>query len=321
MALTRVQGIFTMALLLSGTCYAAVEGPWCYNDNRCGPPTWVSHGHCGDSRQSPIDINTTEAVFNSSLGPVTLSGYDDYRKLREIKNTGKTVYVKLKDGLFLSGNGLPDVYKAKALHFHWGNGASKPGSEHCIDGRQYSMEFHIVHTRNNMSLSDALDDPQGIAVLAFFVQASKSAKGKTAKAWESFSKNLLRIIKKGSDSELKSTVSLQDLIGSTNLAHYYRYSGSLTTPNCNEVVIWTVFVEPILVPRKVVAFFPFCIRSTDSSSGPRLNNNFRPLQGLHNRMVEASAFLKPRLATSRASPPVAFILLLLGISALGVLLL
>ncbi|XP_077170795.1 carbonic anhydrase 4-like [Paroedura picta] len=319
MALARVQGIFATVLLLSGACYAAVEGSWCYDDQVCGPTTWDSLGHCGDGRQSPINIISVKAVFNSTLGPVHLSGYDNYKKLIEMKNTGKTVYVKLKDGLFLSGNGLPDVYTAKGIHFHWGNGAAHPGSEHCIDGKQYSMEWHIVHTRNNLSIAEAMDDPQGIAVLAFFVQASDTAKGKTAKAWDSFSKNLPKIAKKGSDTDLKSTVSLLDLIGPTNLARYYRYGGSLTTPNCNEVVIWTVFTDPILVPSKVVAFFPFNIRSTDSSVGPHLYNNFRPPQGLNNRTVEASSFLKLRSAASRNSQLVAFVLLISGVSALGVL--
>ncbi|XP_015261310.1 PREDICTED: carbonic anhydrase 4-like, partial [Gekko japonicus] len=227
--------------------------------------------------------------------------------------------VKLKDGLLLSGSGLPDVYAAKGFHFHWGTGVDQPGSEHCIDGKRYSMELHIVHTRNNMSMSEALDDPQGIAVLAFFVQGSDSAKGKTVKAWKSFSKNLQRIAKKGSDTKLRGNVSLHDLIGPTDLARYYRYSGSLTTPNCNEVVIWTVFTEPILVPFKVVAFFPFNLRSTDSSVGPHQKNNFRPLQRLHNRMVEASALLKPPLATTGATQPVVPNLSVLGIDVLGVL--
>ncbi|XP_054849198.1 carbonic anhydrase 4-like [Eublepharis macularius] len=312
-----VQGIF-IAVLLSGECHASSEGSWCYIDEACGPTTWESLGHCDGDRQSPIDIISSKAISNSTLGPVTLSkSYEDPKKLLEMKNTGKTVDVELGEGLFLSGPGLPGAYMAKSFHFHWGDGVSKPGSEHYIDGRQYSMELHIVHTRNNMSVSDALDDPQGIAVLGFFVQGSETAKGKTAKAWESLSKNLQDVKEKGEDKNLHSTVSLQDLLGPTNLGRYFRYSGSLTTPGCDEVVIWTVFADPILVPSKVVAFFPFSLRSTDSSEGPHLKNNFRPLQKISDRKVETSAFLTHRSAASRASQPVAFILLFLCISAFG----
>ena len=33
-----------------------------------------------------------------------------------------------------------------------------------------------------------------------------------------------------------------------NLNDFYRYNGSLTTPNCNEGVIWTIFKKPQNIP-------------------------------------------------------------------------
>jgi len=45
---------------------------------------------------------------------------------------------------------------------------------------------------------------------------------------------------------------LQDLLPpDTNT--FYRYSGSLTTPTCNEVVTWTVFREPISISENQVS--------------------------------------------------------------------
>lgn len=45
---------------------------------------------------------------------------------------------------------------------------------------------------------------------------------------------------------MTKSISLFDLLPKQEkLRHYYRYLGSLTTPGCEEKVVWTVFVEPI----------------------------------------------------------------------------
>ncbi|XP_053219561.1 carbonic anhydrase 4-like [Podarcis raffonei] len=309
MASVWVPATFTaVVLLLSGGCYASSSGSWCYDSLICGPDTWSSQGHCNGKRQSPIDIVTSSVRHNPKLGAVTLSGYNDTKKLLEMKNTGKTVDIELGEGLQLSGPGLPATYTAKAFHLHWGDGVHKPGSEHYINGERYSMELHIVHTKNNTSLSEALKDPQGIAVLAFFVQGYEKAQGKTAEAWESFKKKLKEVEEKGEETKFDGSFSLQDLLGRPELDRYYRYPGSLTTPGCDEVVLWTIFADPILVSEDVVHAFPNELHSTDSSTGPHIENNYRPLQNIGDRKVESSAALKHKSAASIASPPVGLLL-------------
>lgn len=45
---------------------------------------------------------------------------------------------------------------------------------------------------------------------------------------------------------MKQSISLFDLLPEKEkLRHYFRYLGSLTTPGCEEKVVWTVFAEPI----------------------------------------------------------------------------
>lgn len=45
---------------------------------------------------------------------------------------------------------------------------------------------------------------------------------------------------------MTQSISLFDLLPKQEkLRHYFRYLGSLTTPGCEEKVVWTVFAEPI----------------------------------------------------------------------------
>lgn len=55
-----------------------------------------------------------------------------------------------------------------------------------------------------------------------------------------------------------------------NLDTFYRYSGSLTTPTCNEVVTWTVFADAITISEKQVGFA--------SGKGCRLRGYFVPFR-------------------------------------------
>lgn len=52
---------------------------------------------------------------------------------------------------------------------------------------------------------------------------------------------------------MKKNISLLDLLPKEGkLRHYFRYLGSLTTPGCEEMVIWTVFKEPIQLHKDQV---------------------------------------------------------------------
>uniref|UniRef100_A0A8C4VQ59 Carbonic anhydrase n=1 Tax=Gopherus evgoodei TaxID=1825980 RepID=A0A8C4VQ59_9SAUR len=273
---------------------------WCYEDPKCGPETWAALGHCSGTRQSPINIVTPAAVHNPHLGAVSLAGYGDARKLTFMENTGKTVYVHLADGLHLSAQGLPAIYTAKSFHLHWGQGAARPGSEHYINHKRFSMELHIVHTKNNLSMDDALKDPEGIAVLAFFLQVRQCGA-----MWAELGPHFPSALP-GKKTNLDGSFSLRGLLGSVDLARYYRYQGSLTTPNCDKVVVWTVFPDPILVPPGVV--------SVEVEGKER--NNYRPLQSFGDRQVEASAALRVTTSSSSTSRPAALILLLISIAAI-----
>ncbi|KAM9305059.1 carbonic anhydrase 4-like [Gastrophryne carolinensis] len=262
--------IFLIALTLSSSSSA-------------GPDTWASLGSCNGTRQSPIDIPESSAYYDISLGHFQFSGYSNSSNLLTITNTGHTVEVAVGPGISVSAGGLVSNYTAVAFHFHWGNGSL--GSEHRLSGKQFPMEMHIVHTKAGMSLTDAKKDPTGIAVLGFFIEVMESANSSQMMA---LSQLLPQVSSPGLALNLAGSFSLDDLLGNVNREEYYRYLGSLTTPTCDQAVVWTLFRNPIYVPSSVVQDFATMVKHNVSGSLETLVNNFRPPQLLGNRQVNSS---------------------------------
>ena len=69
------------------------------------------------------------------------------------------------------------------------------------------------------------------------------------------------------------------------VANFFRYSGSLTTPGCDEIVEWTVADSPVigLSENQLLEFQ----KLFDSNGLPILYND-RPVQDLYDRVVRRS---------------------------------
>ncbi|XP_042343307.1 carbonic anhydrase 4b [Plectropomus leopardus] len=256
---------------------------WCYHsqvtcNHTCTvPEVWgaVSQ-HCGGRRQSPVNIVTRRLLPDERLTPFHFIGYQEAFHGR-LRNTGHTVQLDLRSSMKIQGGNLAGPYKAVQLHLHWGKDGG-PGSEHTIDGERFPMEMHIVHMKEEYeSFSQAVKDPTGVAVLAFFFEESKSANKKFDPVL-----NALKYIRRPSDSTALKGVSLEMLIPpQKNLTKYFRYEGSLTTPNCAEAVVWSLFENTILLSRKQLAVF--C--QLQFSDGKQMVNTYRPAQPLNGRQV------------------------------------
>ncbi|XP_056325565.1 carbonic anhydrase 4-like [Danio aesculapii] len=264
---------------------------WCYNNPACNFTTWpeIAPHYCNGSSQSPINIVTAQVQGNPNLTQFNLTGFDANTTFISIANSGTSVVVTLdEDIMSVQGGGLPGRYVSKQFHLHWGNGSSLPGSEHTVDGKQYAMELHIVnlHSKYNGNLSAALaaHDSSALAVLGFFIEGTDEA-NKT-KGWDVLTSFLTKIPYSGNATvDIMNQITMNSLLEGVNKTKYYRYQGSLTTPSCNEAVIWSVFKEPIKVSNNLINRFSTTVFAK-TTSAPLLNtNNFRGVQPLNGRVV------------------------------------
>ena len=234
-----------LALVLACTAPALAEEQWSY-EGCAAPPHWGELSErwqtCSKGMyQSPVDIQHPIA---GHLPPLQLSFYP---RAKSIVNNGHTVQVTVEDEEdFL----LDDQrWTLKQFHFH-------VPSENHIQGRSFPLEIHFVHANAHGEL----------AVVAVMAVA-----GAANPALES----ILGALPPPRDPPQK----LQQKLLLTQLypgdRHYYRFSGSLTTPPCSEGVIWLVMKQPIAASAAQLARFATALAHA----------NNRPLQPLHGRQI------------------------------------
>uniref|UniRef100_A0A8D1EFU6 Carbonic anhydrase 14 n=1 Tax=Sus scrofa TaxID=9823 RepID=A0A8D1EFU6_PIG len=141
-----------------------------------GQDHWpASYPECGSNAQSPINIQTDSVAFDPELLPLQPHGYEQPgTEPLDLHNNGHTVQLSLPPTLHLEG--LPRKYVAAQLHLHWGQKGSPGGSEHKINGEATAAELHIVHydSESYASLSEAAQQPQGLAVLGILVEVGET---------------------------------------------------------------------------------------------------------------------------------------------------
>ncbi|KAM8703951.1 hypothetical protein ACLKA7_008558 [Drosophila subpalustris] len=181
---------------------------------------------------------------------------------------------------FITGGLLKGQYVAEGVHFHWGSPNSR-GAEHLINKKRYDIEMHIVHrnTRYN-DVSEALNHPDGIAVLGIMMKIVYTP-DRIYPGLKKIFNQLPNLIEYHAEAELPGSITLGQLLGDLNTRDFYSYKGSLTTPDCQESVTWTVFSRPIPIAYRDAAKFWNLL---DANGNP-IENNYRVLQPRNNRPV------------------------------------
>lgn len=272
-------------MILFQLLFCTFAAEWGY-EGQNGPNNWPAACAVGKA-QSPIDlpiVNNERKTYEK----IVFRHYDETPKTATMVNNGHTVQMtmslhnrqKMPD---ISGGGLPSTYKFAQLHFHWG-GQDETGSEHTMDGKSYPMELHLVHfnTKYGDELGSAIAKGRGqadtLAVLGIFYRI-------TTEDNKDFQKiiDALNSAKYKDDSSNVSPFALEKVLP-RNTDGFYRYPGSLTTPGCNEIVVWTVFKDYVGISSRQMSKFRSLLEGV-AGSQKRMVDNFRPVQPLNSRTI------------------------------------
>ncbi|XP_034484398.1 carbonic anhydrase 2-like [Drosophila innubila] len=263
------------------TSTGSVNSDWNHEQNGLD---W--EGTCATGRrQTPIRLSLDSSLIMPL--PRIFFGNYDVRLNRPLTliNKGYTVDMSIPETRngqkpFITGGLLKGQYVAEGVHFHWGSPNSR-GAEHLINNRRYDIEMHIVHRNTRYSdVSEALNHPDGIAVLGIMFKIVNTP-DRIYPGLRKIYSELPNLVEYKAEAEIPGSITLGQLLGDLNTRDFYTYKGSLTTPDCQEAVTWTVFSQPIPIAYSDAAKFWNIL---DSNGNP-IENNYRILQPRNNRPV------------------------------------
>ena len=229
---------------------------------------------CGELRQSPINIDTAQAIKINALIPLTFHDYDKPLD-GEFENICHTVQFVPNFRATMAVSNHKGIYDLQEIQFHWGSDENE-GSEHQFSGIKYAAEIQFVHLKRNAPGSTDRDAYAIVSVLADSVPGTPVANP----VWNDLSvptRHATSHIVSGS-----STTSQYDSLLPADQNSYYYYEGSFTTPPCTENVQWFVFENTIDIP---MGFLADLRQVKTDASGTLLTFNFRDLQNLNSRSI------------------------------------
>lgn len=99
-------------------------------------------------QQSPIDINILNVQIRDVAAPLRIDGANQIPTSITVSNNGHAFVIKFNyvsnfKVRFRLGPLGADIYNVDSMHWHWGD-REFYGSEHRVNGLQYSAEAHVV---------------------------------------------------------------------------------------------------------------------------------------------------------------------------------
>jgi len=225
-----------LAVCLTGfASYGFAQGAvkWGYDGN-IGPANWgdlsPEFAMCKTGKvQAPIDISSKGLA--KATTPIK-TYYHDSKAI--VVNNGHTIQVDLPDGGYASLS--DDDFNILQFHMH------APGEE-TVDGKRYPFNAHLVHINPGDNEGDT--ERGKLAVIGIFFQEGKE---------NAALKPIFDVMPaKTGKVVMKEKFDVTKLLPKS-LA-YYSYSGSLTTPGCNEGVTFYILKTPVEMSSAQLAQF------------------------------------------------------------------
>lgn len=237
---------------------------WGYEGEH-GPSEWPGSCQTGE-HQSPIDFGSTGLRISEfeKLFPVNY----ELSYAAGVENNGHSVQLGVKGShnMLLVGGGLNRVFVFEQLHFHW-------GSEHTIEGVRSPLEAHFVHfDKARQTFGHARKRDGGLAVLGVLFEEDSE---------DNPDLEFLRTIDGLEYGGVKDLTFTPKALLPANLTSFYRYYGSLTTPGCDEIVLWTVLHDRVPISKKQLQYFA----GIQDGEKRVLQSNYRPVQSVNDRIV------------------------------------
>lgn len=146
--------------------------------------------------------------------------------------------------------------------------------------------MHIVHKLRGQSFAQSAATKGGIAVLGVFLDIGPVDNP----AYQPLIDSFQHIIYKNDTHPFTYDFPLRSLLPS-NTQQFFRYQGSLTTPMCNEIVLWSIFRNPVTLSWRQVVQLRALKRTYRSEMPPLpMTDNWRPIQLLNDRPVYKVGF-------------------------------
>jgi carbonic anhydrase len=215
-----------------------------YAQDALGPSSWGALCKLG-KMQAPIDISASEKLpvdgLKVAYRPSVLDIINDCNQYR--------ILLKFPDNYWLTVGKKP--YNLTEIHFR------EPG-ENAVRGKRPRMSIQFVHF-----------SPEGVFLVIEVPVVAGKENPVIQTLWE-------HIPAPGKENRVEGTaINPADLLPSDR--GFYRFPGSLTTPDCNEVVNWYVMKSPIELSESQIQEY-----------ARHYHDVARPLQPLNGRPVVES---------------------------------